>query len=804
MLVKYYKSNELKYTSRKRYRNISNFVPFNEEEQFSILLGDGASTNIKTDVSNICDYVTIDDTRWFVLFHTYLNGGQVILYLQRDVFGENGVDNCFGKIERGYTNTFIKNRKELDLNQILKKRIPLIPSTNQYMNYTVDNHNNEMWGIMYIVKPTGIDPSTGNPYPDKLNINIPAFKVIETNLNFIENGTKIIYRKKYTSYISFNVKVGVPATTNGVRYYTATIDFTDTEHYEVSVNSISETALYDIAYAAVSDPNLGLPLDDPAYDIPVITSISERLASYIISYKPNMFVIPDITVSSLPNYDYNNKTIAHNGKYYTYNTIDSNGQESGTIIESDIKLKLYDICHSQDGFAGIKGLKLFGLENIEEGTGISRCRSYCQYQYMQYNCTEISPSDAGVIEINLTEQLVDEPFSILVFPLYDVTIRLSKDVNTKYIIERKKAFQIFNTVVQYLSGGDNPYLVDAQIYPYCPDLSVVSSEMQGYPFFSINSTYYNRTVEVQLLPSSDVKKEYIERQYSIISPEQSGKFTFNFYDYYNTIEDKNGINQKKSSFTIKTSLKPYSIIASVVINPDIDCLNGITYESDLRGCNPSSNGFECSLSSNAFQTYKRQNSNYQQIFNLQQEELYKQHQVERVNEKASIVVNTLSAASMGAIAGASMGGNTTLGKSLGGAAGGAAAGATVGFAMGEQYKHNEDLRIYEEYLQKQKFDLDIGTIKNLPNTINRISTFNEIIMRNFYFAIEVYECSDLEKNLVNTFIEKYGYGIGIFGLYSNFVKDKWFIKGTLVTSPFDTKLHNIASKELMGGIYIYE
>lgn len=798
MLVKYYKSNELKYTSRKRYRNISNFVPFNEEEQFSILLGDGASTNIKTDVSNICDYVTIDDTRWFVLFHTYLNGGQVILYLQRDVFGENGVDNCFGKIERGYTDTFIKNRKELDLNQILKKRIPLIPSTNQYMNYTVDNHNNEMWGIMYIVKPTGIDPSTGNPYQDKLNINIPAFKVIETNLDFIEDKTQKIYQKSLSSYIGFTVKVGIEGTTNGVRYYNVTIDFVNTENYKVYVYNIYGTTTYDISYAAVLDPNLDFPSDNVSYDIPVITSIANKLASFIVSNKPNMFVIPDVIVESLPDYDYNNKTIGHEGKYYTYNTSDNNGQKDGTIIKNDIKLKIYDICSSQSGFANIEGLT---LKAVKQGEGVVNCNSVCRYKYMQYNCTQISPSDAGVVEIDLTQQLVDEPFSILVFPLYDVII--NKDT-TEYKIKRKKAFQIFNTVVQYLSGGDNPYLVDAQIYPYCPDLSSVSSVMQGYPFFSINSTYYNREVEVQLLPNSDIKKEYIERQYSIISPEQSGKFTFNFYDYYNTIENVEGINYKKSNFTIKTALKPYSIIASVVINPDIDCLNGITYESDLRGCNPSSNGFECSLSSNAFQTYKRQNSNYQQIFNLQQEELYKQHQVERVNEKVSAVVNTLSATSMGAIAGASMGGSTTLGKAIGGVAGGAAAGVTVGIAMGEQYKYNEDLRIYEEYLQKQKFDFDIGTIKNLPNTINRISTFNEIIMRNFYFAIEVYECSDLEKSLVDTFIEKYGYGIGIFGLYSNFVKDKWFIKGTLVTSPFDTKLHNIASKELMGGIYIYE
>ena len=803
MLVKYYKSNELKYTSRKRYRNISNFVPFNEEEQFSILLGDGANTNIKTDVSNICDYVTIDDTRWFVLFHTYLNGGQVVLYLQRDVFGENGVDNCFGKIERGHTDTFIKNRKELDLNQILKKRIPLIPSTNQYMNYTVDNHNNEMWGIMYIVKPTGIDPSTGNPYQDKFNINIPEFKVIEANLQFIKNDTQIIYEKNLSSNISFVIKVGSNSVPTGVRYYHTLITFKNDMSYDVSVFSIFGAIDYDISYREVSMNGGSTVSWSKEYDIPVAKSIAKKLASYIISYKPDMFTIPDVVVGSLPNYDYNNKTIAHNGKYYTYNTSDNNGEKVGTNADSasNIKSKIYDICSSQSGFADIEGLT---LTDVEKGTRVIGCNSICRYRYMQYNCTEISASDAGFIEIDLTEQLVDEPFSILVFPLYDVTISKYNDINTKYVIERKKAFQIFNTVVQYLSGGDNPYLVDAQIYPYCPDLSVVSSEMQGYPFFSINSTYYNRTVEAQLLPSSDIKKEYIERQYSIISPEQSGKFTFNFYDYYNTIEDKNGINQKKSSFTIKTSLKPYSIIASVVINPDIDCLNGITYESDLRGCNPSSNGFECSLSSNAFQTYKRQNSNYQQIFNLQKEELYKQHQVERVNEKSSIVVNTLSAASMGAIAGASMGGNTILGKSIGGAAGAAAAGATVGFAMGEQYKHNEDLRIYEEYLQRQKFDFDIGTIKNLPNTINRISTFNEIIMRNFYFAIEVYECSDLEKSLVDTFIEKYGYGIGIFGLYSNFVKDKWFIKGTLVTSPFDTKLHNIASKELMGGIYIYE
>ena len=42
---------------------------------------------------------------------------------------------------------------------------------------------------------------------------------------------------------------------------------------------------------------------------------------------------------------------------------------------------------------------------------------------------------------------------------------------------------------------------------------------------------------------------------------------------------------------------------------------------------------------NAFETYKRQNSNYQQIFKLQQDELQKIHETEKVNENTSGIVN---------------------------------------------------------------------------------------------------------------------------------------------------------------------
>ena len=366
---------------------------------------------------------------------------------------------------------------------------------------------------------------------------------------------------------------------------------------------------------------------------------------------------------------------------------------------------------------------------------------------------------------------------------------------------------IFNTVIQFLSG-ESPYLVDAQIYPYCPTLTSVTSEINGYPFFSINSTSYSHYCSVQLLPYSDIKKEYITRQYSVISPEQSGKFSFNFYDYVNKVEDNNGINNAKLDIIVKTALKPFGIISSAVIQPTENSLIGITYGSDLRGSQPSSNGFECSLASNAFETYKRQNSNYQQIFALQKEELQEQHRVEHINDVTSTIVNTMSATAMGAIAGASVADSgmisSTAKKIAGAVTGGLAAGTVVAGTMGKQTTANDELRAYEEYLQQANFDLQIGTIKNLPNSVNRISSFNEIILQDFWYIIETYECSDFEKTVVDNFIAKYGYGIGVFDFIQNYYKNGWFLRSTLVSSNYNVNLHMIAEKELMGGIYLYE
>lgn len=307
------------------------------------------------------------------------------------------------------------------------------------------------------------------------------------------------------------------------------------------------------------------------------------------------------------------------------------------------------------------------------------------------------------------------------------------------------------------------------------------------------------------MPYVDIKKEYICRTYSLVSPEQSSKFDFNFYDYFNNVSSEvNGINYYTAEITVKTALKPYAIIASAVLTPTLNSLKGKTYASDMRGSQPSSNGFEVSLSSNAFQTYKRQNSNYQQIFALQQKELAISHETERVNEVTAVVTNTITNTAMGALAGYSMAGGSKIAGAVAGTAGGVAAGTATGIAGAIQIEQNDKLREFEAYQQQQNFDFQIGTVKNLPNSVNRISSFNEILLQDFWFVIETYECSDFEIELVEDFIDKFGYGIGCYGLYVNFIKDGTFIRGTLITSSFSPVLAVIAARELGKGVYIHE
>lgn len=836
MLVKYYTGSNITYTSRKRYKNInSNFNLIGSEEQRSVKLGDGAQTTVKTSVDNICDYVIIGDTRWFVHHYVYLNGGQIMLYLQRDVIGEKGLanNNLYGKIERGYTDSVLKYRKELDLNQILTNRIPLISSgglsstNNPYYNYYTSTHNKEKWGILYFLKN-----SEGKI---NLSVNVPGLSISYADYPFINNntiyagtisqnfyvryrmclvtditlGTNNMYKVSYTNYqiytsftYSNNAWTSSELLSTIASSYYSTVAESNSEAYENFVNH---------------SPNTTFIVVSNSYSA---STLAKRIASYIINYyNDNEITVPES--DTYPSYDYNNTTIRQvdsegNVTYYQYTVSDY----TGYVYKTNYK------------FATIVTNALYGYAESFTTPITSYFTSSNNYYVTgkQYTYTEISALDAGDFTITYAEQLVDEPYVICCIPLYTCTITKTDGTET-YNIEQDNAQQVFNSLIEALSG-DNAYIADAQIIPYAPNLRDLAGQYLGIPLFGIPSSFFEVPCSVQLQPYQDIKKEYIKRQYSIVAPDKSDKFSFNFYDYVNKISDIDGdtdhtYNGETLDIKLKFALKPYAVITSAVIQtkydgtkPSIDqfVLQGIPYNSDLRGCQPDSAGFEKSISTNQYEEYARSNSNYQQIFNKNQEYLALQNETELINESTSAIVNTVSSATMGAIAGASMvqgtggalanavsgGAVSTAAQAAAGAYGALAAGGITAAASAYQIYANTELRSYEYNMQQTLFNLQIGTIKNLPNSLSRISSFNEIIMQEFYYTLEVYECTQYESNLVDNYIDKYGYGIGAYGNVTDFYKEGWFLRSTLITSSLPIQLHEIADNELKAGIYYYE
>lgn len=818
MLIKYYNNSELSYATRCRY-NKFNFTEFASEEQKSVLLGDGAYTQIKTSKNNICNYVTITDnetvTRWYVQKYIYLNGGQVTLYLQRDVIGEFGLSNCFGQIERGYTESILRNRKELELNEILTKRIPLKPDITQYGNYVVGSHDNEMWGILYIVKPS--DGTTN------LSINIPEFTPQAVDYEFLPQATyvpgatpsyyiefRIAFSVDDAEFTTTDIYGNVSESVKPVYTIRITFNFTASSTGKVSFNNSASVSVYKSASPEFQLPydlyiNLGKGYSGKNNENLAQTignAVASKLVSYSTSTNDYYNITKNVVISDTPR-DYDGVIVKNDDKYYKYRYYNSSYIQYDTTTSDKTAFLNYII-----GFITKENTKIsidsIDIKDNTHETVTIKAQMTANIKLLRY--TELTAEEAGTFTFDLSKSVVDEPFLVYVMPLYDISIYDSNN-NKLYDISKEKAFYIYNTIIEATSG-DNGQLVDAQIYPYCPILTSVACEIKTIPIFNINSSCYYHNCTVQLQPYSDIKKEYIVHEYAIISPEQSSKFTFNFYDYINNVEDNNGINYAKMNIVIKTALKPYSIISSAVIQAESGALKGLKYDSDLNGSTPSSGGFESSLSTNAYEEYVRNNSNYLSLFAIDKEELQKQNQVERVNDITSSVVNSVTAASMGAIAGGSLGDtgifNSTGTKVAAAAAGAGVAGTVVAGAMTAQYFVNESLRNYEEQIQQQRFDLTIGTIKNLPNSVSRISSFNEIILKDFYYVLNVYECSEVEKNIVDNFIARYGYGIGVFDYVVNYYKEGWFLRSTLISSSFAMNLHEIAQKELAGGIYYYE
>lgn len=393
----------------------------------------------------------------------------------------------------------------------------------------------------------------------------------------------------------------------------------------------------------------------------------------------------------------------------------------------------------------------------------------------------------------------DSDYNIVAIPYNTVTVKKN---DSSYTIPGTYSRAFLNSI---FANYDSTKLVDVQLLPYCPiqslalssntiDITNTDSMLYGIDtthsqtIFWLYPEYSNYTFNITqaLTAESDAFKRKVQNETQLVrlvSPNYQGMFEF-------SVAKNNGVDY----FNVDVTLKPYN--PYIHINPNFKGIYGLDF-NDARGliCG---GDFSIPKWSSAWADYELRNKNYQLAFDRQIEHLDFAHGQERTMAGWNIATGTVQGATTGALAGAMVGGGW--GAAIGGIVGGGSslAGGIADYAL------LDDKQVEEKDYMMDQYRFQLGNIKALPNTINKVTplTYNNKL---FPF-IEIYECTDEEKELFERYLEYRSMTIESVDFISNYIKDnRTFIQATPI------RLENIdltaielseIFKEFKQGVYI--
>jgi hypothetical protein len=352
--------------------------------------------------------------------------------------------------------------------------------------------------------------------------------------------------------------------------------------------------------------------------------------------------------------------------------------------------------------------------------------------------------------------------------------------------------------------GDNLY--DLQILPYCPIsnwrgnnnvpgiFSVDKTENVDYTtlldsnnnvvgicsWCDVSSKEQFLTYPIEIM---DYKLENQCDMYRLCSPNYASAFEFN-------AARNNGVE----GYNVRYTYKPYQPFINVA--PKFNRLYGKDFK-DNRGLILSGD-FSLPIVTDLWKQYQLQNKNYLLAFDRQIEHMNVEYGWQRAQGIANAVVGTVQGGTTGAMAGGMMGGAT--GAVIGGVLGTGAslAGGIMDVNMQEALR-NEAIDF-----AKDNFGFQLGNIKALPNTLNKVSSI--VANSKLFPFVEYYTCTDEEKKAFDDKLKYNGMTIGRIGHILDFKHPdaQTYIKGQIIRleGEFDTHTANEIANEFMKGWYI--
>lgn len=395
------------------------------------------------------------------------------------------------------------------------------------------------------------------------------------------------------------------------------------------------------------------------------------------------------------------------------------------------------------------------------------------------------------------------PYVIFYLPYYNCTIKGDSTVIMGGELSRAAA----NAISKELSGAG--WLIDLQIVPFCPgiptskrykeiDASANKSEINrvvneseeqlaGYVCytdtaggFGLCCTDTGAAGPVWYYQVDDIKISACTTFLRVVSPNGNGA-----YEYYpaKSLYKPGGVG-----CAYRFTYMPYQ--PYIKLEPGFHRMYGADYD-DTRGliC-----GGEFSMPqiTDQWKTYQLNNKNYQLMFNRQIVSLNLQNKWAFRQDIANAATGTISGIVGGAM--------------LGGVAGGVVGGVASAAAGGLDVYANQQIRADQKDAMLQQFDWQNQNIQALPNTVTKLTNFNDEMPKTPY--IEIYTCTDEEKNNFKKYLALRDYTINRYGKFADYVKPndgKTFLRGTLIRlEGVQDDTHYIAAiaDEVKQGFYV--
>ena len=281
----------------------------------------------------------------------------------------------------------------------------------------------------------------------------------------------------------------------------------------------------------------------------------------------------------------------------------------------------------------------------------------------------------------------------------------------------------------------------------------------------------------------DYKVENQCDMYRLCSPNYASVFEFN--------AARNG---GVEGYNVRFTYKPYQPFINVA--PKFGRLYGNDFK-DNRGLILSGD-FSLPIVTDAWVNYQLQNKNYLLSFDRQIENMEVQHGWQRAQAITGAVAGTLQGGATGAAAGGMTAG---------------AAGAVIGGVIGTGTSLaggimdvNMQQALYNEALDfaRDNFGYQLGNIKALPNTLNKVSSI--VANSKLFPFVEYYTCTDEERKAFEDKLKYNGMSIGRIGHILDFKHPdmQTYIKGQIIRleGKFDTHMVNEIANEFNKGWYI--